>query len=135
MSAPSPDVRWKQRFNNYCSALNQLEKFVQKKQLNELEKQGLIKAFEYTFELAWNLLKDFLTFRGAAEVFGSRDAFSEAFKLGIISDGYIWMNMIKDRSRSSHAYDQKIADELERVILENYILHYRKLKEKMETFL
>jgi len=54
------DIRWEQRFSNYRKALAQLQKFVDKGELSDLEKQGLIKAFEYTFELAWNTLKDFL---------------------------------------------------------------------------
>lgn len=127
------DIRWKQRFNNYCAALAQLEKFLLNQQLNELEKQGLIKAFEYTFELSWNVLKDFLAARGVLNIFGSRDAFTEAFRLGLITQGDLWMNMIKDRNRSAHAYDQKIADDLTKLIIDNYIYKFRELKNKMET--
>ena len=54
------DIRWEQRFSNYRKALNRLQKFIDKSELSELEEQGLIKAFEYTYELAWNTLKDFL---------------------------------------------------------------------------
>lgn len=55
------DIRWKQRFNNFEKAFSQFEKFIEKKDnLNELEKQGLIQSFEYTHELAWNVLKDYL---------------------------------------------------------------------------
>lgn len=51
------DIRWKQRFYNYQKALVQLTKFIKKGELNELEEQGIIKAFEYTYELAWNVIK------------------------------------------------------------------------------
>lgn len=54
------DIRWVQRFANYKRALSQLEKFIAKGQLNELEEQGLIQAFEYPHELAWNVLRDYL---------------------------------------------------------------------------
>ncbi|MGC1956011.1 MAG: nucleotidyltransferase substrate binding protein, partial [Gammaproteobacteria bacterium] len=58
------DVRWIQRFENYKRALTQLKKFIEKGDLNELEEQGLIQAFEYTHELAWNVLKDYLLSKG-----------------------------------------------------------------------
>ena len=54
------DIRWQQRFSNYCKALTQLEAFLNPPGLNEREQQGLVKAFEYTFELAWNTLRDLL---------------------------------------------------------------------------
>lgn len=55
----SPDIRWIQRFNNFSKALAQLEKFIEKGELNELEKQGLIQSFEYTYEIACNTIKDY----------------------------------------------------------------------------
>jgi hypothetical protein len=68
--ALSEDVRWLQRFSNYNKALAQLEKFVQKEELSDMEEQGLIKAFEYTYELAWNTLKDYLEYQGVLEMAG-----------------------------------------------------------------
>ena len=53
-------IRWQQRFSNYRRALAQLETFVEPPKLNEREQLGLIKAYEYTFELAWNTLRDLL---------------------------------------------------------------------------
>ena len=87
------DSRWRQRFNNYLRALGQLQEAVSladSRELNELKKQGLIKAFEFTHELAWNTLKDFLTERGAAKMYGSRDVTRLAFKEGLIEQGEIW---------------------------------------------
>ena len=106
------DIRWKQRFKNYQRALSQLAKFVQKENLNELEEQGLIQAFEYTHELAWKTLSDFLKDRGSSEIFGSKDATREAFNLGLISDGEIWMDMIRSRNLTSHTYNEEIAKEI-----------------------
>jgi hypothetical protein len=63
------DIRWEQRFSNYQKALAQLQKFIDKGDLSELEKQGLVKAFEYTYELAWNTIKDFLEFQGQADIY------------------------------------------------------------------
>jgi hypothetical protein len=71
------DIRWKQRFSNYKKALLQLTKFIDKGKLNELQKQGLIQAFEYTHELAWNVLKDYLQDQGIQNITGSKD-----FELG-----------------------------------------------------
>ena len=57
------DIRWQQRFANYKKALAQLKKFIDKGELSDLEKQGLVKAFEYTYELSWNTLKDYLFYQ------------------------------------------------------------------------
>ena len=54
------DVRWKQRFDNFRKAISQLKEFIEKPELNKFEKQGLIQCFEYTFELAWKTMKDYL---------------------------------------------------------------------------
>ncbi len=75
------DIRWKQRFSSYQRALAQLTKFIEKGELNELEQQGLIQAFEYTHELAWKLLKSFLEARGIQDLYGSKDSTRSAFNL------------------------------------------------------
>jgi nucleotidyltransferase substrate binding protein (TIGR01987 family) len=95
------DIRWQQRFANYQKALAQLTKFIHQTHLNELEQQGLIQCFEYTHELAWKTLKDFLENSGNTSIFGSKDATREAFKLGIIEDGEDWMMMIQDRNQAT----------------------------------
>jgi nucleotidyltransferase substrate binding protein (TIGR01987 family) len=74
------DIRWIQRFRNYSKALGQLSRFIEKKELNELEKQGLIQAFEYTYELAWNTIKDYFENQGETGIHGSRDAFRLALQ-------------------------------------------------------
>jgi len=105
----NPDIRWMQRLDNYSRALAQLRKFIAQENLNELEEQGLIQAFEYTHELAWNVLKDYLQAQGHQTIHGSRDATREAFKLDIIADGETWMAMIKDRNQTSHTYNEDTA--------------------------
>lgn len=84
------DVRWIQRYNNFTKALQQLKEAVllaQKRPLTKLEQQGLIQAFEFTHELAWNILKDFLENRGVQNLYGSKDATRAAFKAGLIENG------------------------------------------------
>ncbi len=102
MAEQDKDIRWIQRCRNFNKAFSQLKKFIEKKELNELEEQGLIKSFEHTCELAWNTLKDFFEYQGNNEINGSRDAINLAFSRGIIKDGEGWMNMFKDRNRTSH---------------------------------
>lgn len=111
----SHDIRWKQRLQNYLSALAELREAVeiqQSRSLNKLEKQGVIQSFEYTHELAWKLLKDYLTDRGVFNLIGSKDATREAFKAELITDGEVWMDMILKRNLTSHTYDNRLADEV-----------------------
>ena len=115
------DIRWQQRFSNYCRALAQLETFLEPPRLNEREQQGLIKAFEYTFELAWNTLRDLLRSQGDATLLGSRDTLREAFRLGLIEEGEAWMLMIKDRNLTSHTYNRATADAIAANITGSYL--------------
>lgn len=117
------DIRWQQRLANYSKALEQLGNAIatsQQRPLSELEKQGLIQAFEFTHELAWNVMKDYFAWQGNPAITGSRDAAREAFQKGLIGDGEGWMEMIKSRNQTSHTYQQKIADEIAGKIIEQY---------------
>jgi nucleotidyltransferase substrate binding protein (TIGR01987 family) len=126
------DIRWLQRFSNYQKALTQLTKFKKKGQLNELEEQGLIQAFEYTHELAWNTLKDLLEYRGNKGIYGSKDAARLAFKLGIIENGEIWMDMIQSRNMTSHTYNEDTAREISTAVLNRYFPEFVKLNHTLE---
>ena len=103
------DIRWKQRFSNYQKALNQLTKFIEKGELNELEEQGLIQSFEYTHEIAWKTLKDFLKDKGEENLYGSKDTTRLAFKEGLLKNGEVWMDMIKSRNLTSHTYNEEVS--------------------------
>lgn len=110
-----PDIRWKQRFSNYKKALARLTEGVElhrQRPLSEIEKQGLIKAFEFTHEMAWNAMRDYFAYQGNASIMGSRDATREAFNKGMIIDGQRWMDMIKRRNQNAHTYDEETADEI-----------------------
>jgi len=128
----SQDIRWIQRLDNFSKALNQLTKFIEKNDLNELEKQGLIQAFEYTYELAWNTIKDYFEAQGDINILGSRDAFRLAFKRGLIEDGEIWMEMVKSRALTSHTYNEDVAEAIAVSILSIYFPRFVTLKEKMD---
>ena len=106
------DLRWKQRLDNYQKAVRQLTKFIEKGELNELEEQGMIKAFEYTYELAWKMIKDYYEEQGEVNIQGSRDALRLAFQRGIIKDGDNWMKMIKSRIATVHTYNEEVARQI-----------------------
>ena len=127
------DIRWIQRLNHFSKALSQLTKFIEKGALNELEQQGLIQAFEYTFELAWNTLKDYFEVQGEINIHGSRDAFRLAFKRGLLEDGETWMDMIKSRTLTSHTYNEDVAEKIAADIVNRYFSEFVTLQTKMES--
>ena len=117
------DIRWKQRFDNYLRAFETLRRAVdlsRQRDLSELEQQGLIQGFEFTHELAWNVLKDYLEETGISGIIGSKGATREAFKNGLIPDGESWMEMIKSRNLSSRTYNHDIAVE----VITNILLRF-----------
>ncbi|MEQ9299325.1 MAG: nucleotidyltransferase substrate binding protein [Cyclobacteriaceae bacterium] len=134
-SDQNEDVRWKQRFQNYNKALNQLRKFFDKREsLNELEEQGLIKSFEYTYELAWNTIKDFYEDQGEANIQGSKDAFRLAYKRGLIKDGQLWMDMVEDRKLTVHTYNKETSTSVSERILSSYYQSFRSLADRLESY-
>lgn len=135
MTDQTEDIRWQQRFSNYCKALNQLEKAVQlasTRELSDLEKQGLVQAFEFTYELAWNVIKDYFEYQGETQVAGSRDAFRLAFRRNLITDGETWMKMVKDRSLTSHTYNETTAQNVVADILNLYTDQFIALRTTFE---
>lgn len=128
------DVRWKQRLNNYLKAFSTLTEAVQLTQvrtLSRLEQQGLIQGFEFTHELAWNVLKDYLDNKGISGLIGSKDATRSAFKNGLIGHGEDWMKMIEARNLSSHTYNLDTAQEIADDIIGRF---YPAFEEMAETF-
>jgi len=126
------DVRWKQRFGNYLRAFETLRRafdLAQQRELSELEQQGLIQGFEFTHELAWNVLKDYLEETGISGIIGSKGATREAFKNGLIQDGESWMEMIKSRNLSSHTYNLDTAE----IVVNNILLRFYPAFDQMTT--
>lgn len=129
------DIRWIQRFNHFTKALAQLRDAVtlaQQRPLSKLEEQGLIQAFEFTHELAWNTLKDFLQERGVQDMYGSKDVTREAFKTGLIENGDAWMDMIKSRNLTSHTYEEATAAEIVSAIRGTYFSQFEMLRIKLD---
>ncbi len=129
----TPDIRWKQRFDNFQRALHQLTQAMALKAqrpLSDLEQQGLIQGFEFTHELAWNVLKDYLEMEGIQGLIGSRSTVREAFKRGLVADGEVWMDMIEKRNLSSHTYNQAVAHTLVTAISERYYPVFCELQQR-----
>ena len=130
------DIRWKQRLQNYRKALTVLKSAVElagERELTDLEKQGTIQGFEFTFELAWNVMKDYLEEQGITGIIGSKGAVRHAFNKELIEDGQTWMNMINDRNLASHIYDEKTAQDLFTAIVTVYYPLFNSLAEKMHN--
>ncbi len=132
----TPDIRWIQRFNHFKNAFSSLQEAVMlanERKLSALEEQGLIQAFEYTHELAWNTLKDFLEYYGVLRnLYGSKDTTREAFKAELIIDGEAWMDMIKSRNLTSHTYNEKIAAKIASAVIEIYFIEFKTLIAKLD---
>lgn len=129
------DVRWKQRLANYRKAFTQLSGAVdlaRTRELSELERQGLIQAFEFTHELAWNVMKDYFAYQGNTAITGSRDAIREAFDKGLVEDGEGWMEMIRSRNQTAHAYNEKVAAEIAGRVIDRYGALFQTFLERME---
>lgn len=127
------DVRWIQRLKHFNKALDQLTKFIEKGVLNELEKQGLIQSFEYTYELAWNAMKDYFEAQGETGLHGSRDVFRLAFRRGLVEDGETWMDMIRSRTLTSHTYNEDVAEKIAADIVNRYFSEFLELRNTLES--
>ncbi len=129
------DIRWIQRFTHFVKALSQLKEAVelaQQRPLSRLEAQGMIQAFEFTHELAWNSLKDFLEDRGVQGLYGSKDASRAAFKAGLIENGEAWMDMIQGRNLTTHTDDEATAAQIISAIRSTYFAEFEALRVKLE---
>jgi nucleotidyltransferase substrate binding protein (TIGR01987 family) len=129
------DIRWIHRFTHFVKALSQLKEAVelaQQRPLSRLEDQGMIQAFEFTHELAWNTLKDFLENRGVQDLYGSKDATRAAFKAGLIENGEAWMDMIQSRNLTSHTYDEATAAQIISAIRNTYFAEFEALRVKLD---
>lgn len=141
------EIRWQQRFANFQKAFAKLNEAVMKINeayginniheistdsfLDDIIKEGIIQRFEYTHELAWNVLKDFLNHAGNDRIYGSKDATREAFACGLIDEGAKWMNMINSRNQSSHTYNESTADEIFLHIIFDYHRCFNNFEQSM----
>ena len=133
----TPEIRWIQRLENFQRALATLQRAIglaQSRPLSELEELGLIQAFEFTHELSWLLLKDFLVDQGVAGISGSRDAVREAVVRQLLPQGdeTVWMAMIRSRNLTSHTYNPAVAREIAELIVNRYGPVFQQLAKLMQ---
>jgi nucleotidyltransferase substrate binding protein (TIGR01987 family) len=109
-----------------------LERFIAEEELNEMEEQGLIKAFEYTYELSWKTLQDLLKEKGYNDILGPKPVIEQSFQDGYIIKGKEWLKMHSSRNLTTHSYDKETADEIVLQIRENYFGLFKELQIKLE---
>ena len=123
---------WQNRFSGYQKALALLSEFINQKELPKIQRLGLIKAFDLTFDLSWNTIKDYFLYQGITGIQDSRDAFRTAFKQGLIEDGETWMSMIESRIQTNNTYNESVASAIAKEIINNYYNRFKELETKLE---
>ena len=113
------DVRWKQRFQNFEKAFLFFQTAINKDEYTPIEIGGLVQAFEFTFELGWKTIKDFLFEQGISTSY-PREAIKQAFQTEIIEDGHSWLHMLEKRNELSHTYNQSVAEHAVDIIKHQY---------------
>lgn len=113
------DIRWKQRFQNFEKAFIFLKKSCKLESYNELESAGLVQSFEFTFELSWKTLKDYLQVQGL-EVQFPREVIKQAFATKLIEEGALWIEMLDKRNELTHTYNLEQASRAVQIIRKKY---------------
>ena len=124
------EIRWKQRFENFDKSYKLLNKYSDKPITTELERAGIIQFFEMTFELAWKVLKDYLESEGYT-VKSPRETVKQAFQIGLIDNGHVWIDALSNRNLTTHTYDEELANKMTNEILSAYIPELEKMYDKL----
>ena len=134
------ELRWKQRFVNFENAYNVIARAIERNKLtpnDEMVKMALIQAFEFTFELAWKTMKDYLESEGFDKMAGSKDVIRTAFQAELIEDAEAWLNCIEKRNTASHTYDEEVLSQGVVFVSNDYFplvtKLYTELKRKQKT--
>lgn len=131
------DIRWKQRFSNYEKAFFQFKQAVETYDdcAEAIIKEGIIQRFEFTHELAWKVMKDFLEYEGYQNITGSRSATQGAFNIDLLKNGQAWMDMIESRNRTVHTYQENILQQEYCKVIGPYYDCFAAFYGKMKTLL
>lgn len=124
------EIRWKQRFENFDKSYKLLKKYSNKPITTELERAGIIQFFEMTFELAWKVLKDYLESEGYM-VKSPRETVKQAFQIGLIDNGHVWIDALANRNLTTHTYDEELANKMTNEILNVYLPELEKMYDKL----
>lgn len=125
--------RYEQRLQDFENAFMKLKEGTQKENPDDLEIDGVLQRFEFTFELAWKTLKDYMEYQGFSNKIGSpREIIQQAFKHGLIEDGETWIKMMLSRNALSHLYDENTSRKIYEEIKKQYIELLETLMEKLK---
>ncbi len=127
--------RLKDKVVSYRRAIERLEDALSEDESNPLLYDGVIQRFEFTYELAWKMIKAYLEYAGIVEVNSPRVAFKEGFSAGLVDNGDTWIEMISDRNMTVHLYDKEKAKEIYERIRDQYYEELVKLAQHMEEVL
>ena len=125
-------TRWRQRLENLSKAYSLLSEAAESQELSRLEQEGLIKRFEYTFELAWKTLKDYLEAKGLSVTY-PRDVLKQAFQSGLVRDGEAWLEMLESRNTLAHTYDEARFNEAVERVRERFFPAIRELVDRLHA--
>lgn len=127
--------RWMERLEIYGRALEKLTDVIdlsRQHQLNDYERDSLIKRFEFTFEMAWKLMMSYEKENGIGQILGSRDVVRHATALSLIDNGEAWMDMIDARNQTSHLYDENTVNDIVDDIIHTYHPLFEELQKQMK---
>ena len=124
------EIRWKQRFTNFEKSYKLLKQYSNQPIETELERAGIIQFFEISFELAWKLMKDYLEAQEMS-VKSPREAIKQAYQMGLIDDGHVWIDALSDRNLTVHTYDEELAKKMVNDIINVYFPELNKLYHKL----
>ena len=124
---------FKQKFINYSSALERLEEAISINDPDELQIDGIIQRFEFTFELAWKTLKEYLEYNGFTDdVVGPRGTLKVAFSEGLIQDADGWESIMRSRNNMAYRYDYTVSRQIFEDIKNRYMDLFKNLRDKLE---
>ena len=126
------DIRWKQRFQNFEKSLQFLETAMNIQQPDIIQKAGLIQFFEISFELSWNMMKEYLEEQGFTELRYPRESIKKAFETRLITDGHTWLLALENRNLTAHIYDENTAGKVVSEIRNTYYPILRQLYNRLK---
>lgn len=127
--------KWLNRLDTFKNAIRRLAEVIDlsnERKLNQFEYDSLIKRFEFSFEMAWKLMMSYERDNGVDELRGSKDVVRQAYRMSIITNGEAWLEMIDDRNKTSHLYDEDMASDVIDEIIHTYYPLFIELQNKMD---
>mgnify|MGYP002860247249 FL=1 len=127
--------KWLERLSIFSNAVARLAEVIElrkQRPLNQFECDSLIKRFEFSYEMAWKLMMSYEKENGITELLGSKDVVRQAYRMSLIENGEAWLEMIDDRNKTSHLYDEEMAADVIDEIVNTYYALFFELKSKMD---